>query len=106
VHDFDPTCKACVGNTNATDSHEVWRGGLWVLRHTKPPYATLGWMTLHTLRHAPAFTLLSPQELTDLGPTIARISAAIIAATGALRVYIASMTEMTGLLPVSWAAAF
>ncbi len=89
-------CKACVANANlAQDSHVVWHNGLWVLRHTKPPYAALGWMALHSQRHAPAFTQLTPEELADLGPTIAKISEAIMDATGALRVYIASMTETT-----------
>lgn len=89
-------CKACVANANlSSDSHVVWQNGRWVLRHTKPPYAALGWMTLHSQRHAPAFTQLTPEELADLGPTIAKISEAIIEATGALRVYIASMTETT-----------
>lgn len=90
------SCKACVANTRlAHDSHLVWHNELWVLRHTKPPYAALGWMTLHSRRHAPAFTQMTSAELSDLGPTIARISEAIIDATGALRVYIASMTETT-----------
>lgn len=89
-------CKACLANARVTeDSHVVWHNQHWVLRHTKPPYAALGWMTLHSQRHAPAFPLLTAEELADLGPTIARISAAIIEATGALRVYFASMTETT-----------
>lgn len=88
------TCKACLANTRlAHDSHLVWHNELWVLRHTKPPYAVLGWMTLHSRRHASAFMQMTTAELSDLGPTIAKISEAIIDATGALRVYIASMTE-------------
>jgi diadenosine tetraphosphate (Ap4A) HIT family hydrolase len=50
---------------------------------------------LHSRRHTPSFTQLSAEELADLGPTIARISQAIIDSTGALRVYLASMTEVT-----------
>jgi diadenosine tetraphosphate (Ap4A) HIT family hydrolase len=95
VLDHDPDCKACRANAQAVETHLVWRNNLWVLRHTKPPYAALGWMTLHSQRHAPAFTQLSPDELADLGPTIALISQAIIDTTGALRVYLASMTEVT-----------
>lgn len=93
--DHDPGCKACRANAQVAETHLVWRDDFWVLRHTKPPYAALGWMTLHSQRHASALTLLSPEELADLGPTIARISQAIMDATGALRVYIASMTETT-----------
>lgn len=93
--DHDPDCKACRAIAMNADNHMVWQNDLWVLRHTKPPYAALGWMTLHSRRHAPAFTQLSPTELADLGPTIAKISEAIISSTGALRVYIASMTETT-----------
>jgi diadenosine tetraphosphate (Ap4A) HIT family hydrolase len=96
MSDRSTTCKACLANTRlAHDSHLVWHNELWVLRHTKPPYAALGWMTLHSRRHAPAFTQMTSAELSDLGPTIAKISEAIIDATGALRVYIASMTETT-----------
>ena len=95
MFDDDPGCKACRANAQDPDCRLVWRNHLWVLRHTKPPYAALGWMTLHSRRHAPAFTLLSAEELADLGPTLARISVAIIEATGAARVYFASMTEMT-----------
>ncbi|ODT67035.1 MAG: hypothetical protein ABS75_26020 [Pelagibacterium sp. SCN 63-23] len=88
-------CKACRANARDADPYLVWRNDLWVLRHTRPPYAALGWMTLHSQRHAASFTALPAAELADLGPTLARISTAIIAATGALRVYLASMTEMT-----------
>ncbi|MFP9139189.1 HIT family protein [Devosia sp. XGJD_8] len=88
-------CKACTANARADDPYLVWRNDLWVLRHTRPPYAALGWMTLHSQRHAESFTALSATELADLGPTMARISTALIGATGALRVYLASMTEMT-----------
>lgn len=89
------SCKACRANASDADASLVWRNDLWVLRHTKPPYAALGWMTLHSQRHAPAFTALTERELADLGPVIARISTAIIKATGALRVYVATMTETT-----------
>lgn len=90
-----PDCKACRANNNLDDANVVWRNDLWVLRHTKAPYAELGWMTLHSQRHVVSFPALSPEELANLGPTIARISEAIVAATGSLRVYVASMTETT-----------
>jgi diadenosine tetraphosphate (Ap4A) HIT family hydrolase len=93
--DCDPNCKACRANIEPGNEYLVWRNDLWVLRHTKPPYAALGWMTLHSVRHAQGLTKLSPPELADLGPTIKRVSDAVIAATGALRVYLASMTEVT-----------
>ena len=95
MSDHDPDCKACRANQNSDDANVVWRNERWVLRHTKAPYAELGWMTLHSERHAIALPALSAEELGDLGPVIARISTAIIAATGALRVYVASMTETT-----------
>ena len=38
-------------------------------------------MTLHSLRHAPAFTLLSVEEQADLRPVLARVSQATGAAT-------------------------
>lgn len=91
----DPDCKACRANQRSDDGNVVWRNDLWVLRHTKPPYAELGWMTLHSEAHVVSLPSLSAHALADLGPVIGRISTAIIAATGALRVYVASMTETT-----------
>ena len=91
--DHDPDCRACRANAQAVQPYLVWRSDLWVLRHAAPPYPALGWMTLHSRRHAPALTLLSETELADLGLTLARIARAIMDTTGALRVYLASMTE-------------
>jgi hypothetical protein len=85
----DPTfdCKACRAIANPAVPNLVWQNELWLLRHTGAPYAELGWMTLHSRRHAPALTLLTDEELADFGPTAKRICEAIMAATGALRVY-------------------
>ncbi len=88
-------CKACRAIANPETPHLVWQNELWVLRHTGAPYADLGWMTLHSRRHVPAFTLLTDEELADFGPVAKKISEAIMAATGALRVYITTMTEST-----------
>lgn len=88
-------CKACRSIANPNTPNVVWQNELWVLKHTGAPYAELGWMTLHSRRHVPAFTLLTDEELADFGPTAKKISEAIVAATGALRVYIATLTEST-----------
>lgn len=91
----DPDCKACRANQRQDDENVVWRNERWVLRHTKAPYAELGWMTLHSQDHIVSLPALPPDHLADLGPTVARVSTAIVEATGALRVYVASMTETT-----------
>ena len=88
-------CKACRTIASSAISNLVWENRLWVLRHTGAPYAELGWMTLHSRRHATAITSLTEEELADLGPMAKRICEAIIAATGALRVYVATLTETT-----------
>lgn len=95
MHDSTPSCKACRSIANPEAPNVVWQNELWILKHTGQPYADLGWMTLHSRRHVPAFTMLTEEELTDFGPTAKKISEAIIAATGALRVYIATLTEST-----------
>lgn len=88
-------CRACQSIAAPDQPLLVWQNDFWVLRHMAKPYPALGWMVLHSRRHAPAFTALTPDELADLGPTLARAAEAITAATGALRVYLASMTEDT-----------
>ena len=93
---FDPSCKACTEIAkSASDPMLVWQDDLWVLRHNSKPYAALGWMTLHTKRHAPNVTYFTEAELADFGPILQKISRALIAATGALRVYIGSLSEAT-----------
>jgi histidine triad (HIT) family protein len=93
----DPSidCKACRSIANLQTPNVVWQNDLWVLKHTGAPYAELGWMTMHSRRHVTAFTNLNDEELTDFGPTAKRISEAIITATGALRIYISTLTEST-----------
>lgn len=91
----NPDCKACRAIANPNTPNVVWQNDLWILKHTGAPYAELGWMTMHSKRHAPAFTELTDEELADFGPTAKKISQAIIEATGALRVYIATLTEST-----------
>ena len=88
-------CKACRTIATPPIPRLVWENELWVLRHTGAPYAELGWMTMHTRRHAPAITLMTDEELADFGPTVKKVCEAIIAATGALRVYVATLTEST-----------
>jgi diadenosine tetraphosphate (Ap4A) HIT family hydrolase len=95
--DFDPDCKACRAIAVPADGAplRVWESEFWVLKHTGAPYAELGWMTLHSRRHATAFTELTDAELADFGRTVKRVQEALVKATGALRVYFVSMTEST-----------
>lgn len=89
------SCKACSAIAASGGSLRVWENELWVLKHTGAPYAELGWMTMHSRRHVPAFTELTDQELADFGRTVKRVQDALVKATGALRVYFVSMTEAT-----------
>lgn len=93
----DPNCKACVSiaKLSAEDPNLVWQNDLWVLRHNSKPYAALGWMTLHSRRHTPGVTHFTDAELADFGPTLKKVSQALIDATGALRVYVGSLSEAT-----------
>lgn len=95
MSDFDRDCKACKAIALKEPPLRVWENDLWVLKHTAAPYAELGWMTMHSRRHAPEFTQLTGAELGDLGLTIKRIHQGLLKATGALRIYSVSMTEST-----------
>jgi diadenosine tetraphosphate (Ap4A) HIT family hydrolase len=95
VPEFDPDCRACQTIAISDAPLRVWQNDLWVLKHTAPPYAELGWLTLHSRRHATNFADLTEAEAADFGLTVQRIQKALVAATGALRVYFVSMSEGT-----------
>lgn len=59
------------------------------------PYPALGWLELRGRRHVPVMPLLPARDLADLGPKPAAVSRALGAATGALCVCLAAMTEDT-----------
>src|SRR5260370_39618445 len=89
-------CKACQSIAAAETSPSlVYANDLWVLRHSGKPYPALGWMTMHSRRHCTALTELSDREAASLGPTLRHGSQGIKDKTGALRIYIASLTEAT-----------
>ncbi len=89
-------CKVCQAIPNvATSPSFVYADDLWVLRHSGKPYPALGWMTMHSRRHCTALTELNDLETASLGPTLRRVAQVIKNNTGALRIYIASLTEAT-----------
>lgn len=92
----DEPCGACVAVEAAPRSPGfVYADELWVVRHSGPPYPAIGWLLMHARRHVAGISYLNDREAAELGPTLRRITAAQVAATGALRVYVASLTEAT-----------
>lgn len=90
------SCKACDWIAKAeTKSNLVWANELWILRHSAPPAPALGWLTLHSRRHISGAIEFTDAEAADFGGLVKDISQALVDATGALRVYFASMSEGT-----------
>jgi diadenosine tetraphosphate (Ap4A) HIT family hydrolase len=90
-----PPCGVC-GDVAAAPSLPhgvVWEDDLWVLRHAPPPYGVAGWLTLQARRHVAGPWAFDDGEAAALGPTLRAASAAVAAATGCLRVYVAAMGE-------------
>lgn len=89
-------CKACAAIANAANSPLlVYADELWVLRHSGSPYPAVGWMTLHARRHVANAAYFNDGEAADFGLIVRRISQALQEATGALRIYFASLSEAT-----------
>ena len=89
-------CKACKWIAKEDEkSNLVWSNENWVLRHSAAPYPALGWMTMHSRRHIPGVVALTDTESAELGKVLKEVSQAQIDATGALRVYIGSLSEGT-----------
>ena len=111
-----PDCPACKSIAASAGSPSlVYADELWVLRHSGSPYPAAGWMLMHSRRHMAGAAYFNEREAADFGPALQRFSRAILDATGALRIYVASLTEATPHFhchlvpryqdgPVAWAA--
>ena len=96
VQEQTEECKACKSIARAEGSSTfVYANDLWVLRHSGSPYPAVGWMTMHSRRHVANAAYFNDEETADFGPMVRRVSQALLEATGALRIYFASLSEAT-----------
>jgi diadenosine tetraphosphate (Ap4A) HIT family hydrolase len=84
-----PGCTICAGSAGDPEllREEVWRDGLWRLSMSTESY-TPGFGYLEPIRHVPHIEELDGEEAATFGPTLAKVSAALKAATDAERVWI------------------
>jgi diadenosine tetraphosphate (Ap4A) HIT family hydrolase len=74
--------------------------GGWVLRTPRwsacvaAGFEVPGWLFLELRRHAEGPMAMNEAEAAELGPLLVRLSAAILAATGAERVYVLAFGEL------------
>jgi diadenosine tetraphosphate (Ap4A) HIT family hydrolase len=91
----DPTCRICDVSSGAVDVPHglLYQDGLWVVRHSAPPYGVAGWLTVQTRRHVAEPADFNDAEARNLGPMLRSFEGALREITGALRIYTAAMGE-------------
>lgn len=91
-----PDCKICRGVADGSASSKSWlyRDDVWVVR-ASPPSAVAGWMQLQTRRHATDVSQFNDTEAATFGTMLRRVQKALLEATGAERIYTASLCEGT-----------
>lgn len=92
----DKACAVCAENsTERPMTHGIlYEDELWVVRHAEPPYGVAGWLTLQARRHVPGPHAFTDDEARSFGPALRHVSAVLLEASGALRVYVAALGEM------------
>lgn len=92
---MDDSCLAC--RANRGELHPpggiIYDDGRWRVEHMLAPAVVAGWLIVKTVRHVESLAELTETEAGALGPLLARVTAALEAATGADRVYSALFAE-------------
>lgn len=88
-------CPMCEIAANASDADPtiVYQDEHWVARSIASAPAVAGWLLLQARRHISDSGELNAAEAASFGSVLQRVSLAVREATGALRVYIASLNE-------------
>src|SRR3954463_6871139 len=87
-----PMCEIAAGS-GGDDPTIVYQDEHWVARSISSTPAVAGWLLLQSRRHIADVTELNAAEAASFGSVMQRVSAAVRKATGAERVYIASLNE-------------
>ncbi|MFJ1604689.1 hypothetical protein ACIOHS_15190 [Streptomyces sp. NPDC088253] len=87
-------CLLCARAVALPDADPGWllRTGHWGVS-THPALPAPGWVAVQTLRHTEGLAGLDGAEAAELGPLLARLSAAVTRVTGSERVYTYSLGE-------------
>ncbi|MFK0020480.1 hypothetical protein [Streptomyces sp. NPDC090798] len=87
-------CLLCARAVALADADPGWlmRTGHWGVS-THPALPAPGWVAVQTLRHTEGLADLDGAEAAELGPLLARLSAAVTRVTGSHRVYTYSLGE-------------
>lgn len=85
----DVGCLACdlTAGRQPLPGGAILRTEHWVVEHCVGPLGT-GTLVIKPLRHVLRFADLTPNETADFGPLLQRVSAAVLAETGADQTYI------------------
>ncbi|MEU9152318.1 hypothetical protein AB0D59_17625 [Streptomyces sp. NPDC048417] len=87
-------CLLCARALALANADPGWllRTGHWGVS-TYPALPAPGWVAVQTLRHTEGLAALDGAEAIELGPVLARLSAAVTRVTGSERVYTYSLGE-------------
>lgn len=92
---MNPDCSICSQVRRATEDPSValYRDDAWVVIAMPAAVGVPGWAMLLSQRHVSGLDQLDDSEAASLGPTLRRVQQAMLAATGAERIYTASLNE-------------
>ena len=90
-----PDCGTCRANRGelAAPGGVVYEDALWRAEHAIEPIPMVGWLVLKPLRHVEAFADLTPEEAAAFGPIAHRLTRAMTAVLGAVKVYVCLFAE-------------
>jgi diadenosine tetraphosphate (Ap4A) HIT family hydrolase len=93
---MQPPCGVCAENADTTLMHGgvIWEDEIWILKSNGPPFGVAGWLTLQTKSHTSSAADFNDAQSSSFGPTLKRVQAALLSASGAARVYVAALGEM------------
>jgi diadenosine tetraphosphate (Ap4A) HIT family hydrolase len=86
------TCKANRGEL-AAPGGVVYEDAHWRAEHAIEPIPMLGWLVVKPLRHVESWAELTAEEADAFGTISRRLSRAIVATTGAAKVYLCQFGE-------------
>jgi diadenosine tetraphosphate (Ap4A) HIT family hydrolase len=88
------SCGVCAENASSStlaNGGLVWEDELWLLKGSP---GVAGWLTLQTKSHTSSAADFSDAQAASFGPLLRRVQSALLAASGAARVYVAALGEM------------
>ena len=94
-----PECAIIRGGLDPRGIAPVGRG-VFVVHPRDEDAAVPGWIVVAPVRHVEQWDELSPRELAEIGPLLAKVTAALRAETGAEKIYVSVFAEVLAHLHV------